>query len=129
METNNNIDFGKVFKRALEQGYIRFDMGNFQGWLNSCDCESCLTQRVICDYLWPEHELLKDTQSAVVNRAAKWCIVDYESNDICLRLFRHIDDITGEDVWLACQEEEDARQHWENYNEMQYGPCQFIGQH
>ena len=56
----NNETFGEIFKRALEQGHIQFDMGNFQGWLNSCDCESCTNQRAICEYLWPKSELLED---------------------------------------------------------------------
>lgn len=44
--------FASAFKYALEQGFINFDMTNFKGWQDNCDCASCRSQRIIVDYLW-----------------------------------------------------------------------------
>ena len=50
-------EFAIAFKKALEQGWIKFEpIVNFRGWCDDCDCGSCESQRVIVDYLWPEEE-------------------------------------------------------------------------
>ena len=46
-------NFAAAFRYAIESGGITFNMTNFRGWQDDCNCASCRSQRIVFDFLWP----------------------------------------------------------------------------
>jgi len=58
MEFTNDsfeINFSTALKYAIEKGHIKFDLTNFEGWLEDCNCARCRSQRIVAGYLFDNH--------------------------------------------------------------------------